>query len=99
MSLTQTPMNTTFSVLQQFNTIRQDFTDCVGVRNMLGAVLLLLTSLLVAGATQPQLGPLVHVEQGALRGTYLTSAGGRKFSAFQGIPYARPPTGKHRFKV
>jgi hypothetical protein len=66
---------------------------------MLGAVLLLLTPILVAGTAPPQLGPLVHVEQGALRGTYLTSAGGRKLAAFQGIPYARPPTGKHRFKV
>lgn len=65
---------------------------------MLGRVLLLLTPVLVSGAVPPQLGPLVHVEQGALRGKYLTSAGGRIFAAFQGIPYARPPTGKHRFK-
>jgi hypothetical protein len=66
---------------------------------MLGTVLLLLTPVLVAGSVPPKLGPLVHVEQGAIRGTYLTSAGGRKFAAFEGIPYARPPTGKHRFKV
>jgi hypothetical protein len=66
---------------------------------MLGRVLLLLTPVLVSGAVPPQLGPLIHVEQGALRGKYLTSAGGRIFAAFQGIPYARPPTGKHRFKV
>jgi len=65
---------------------------------MLGTVLLLLAPVLVAGTAPLQLGPLVHVEQGALRGTYLTSAGGRKLAAFQGIPYARPPTGKHRFK-
>jgi len=65
---------------------------------MLGTVLLLLTPVLVAGADPPKPGPLVHVEQGAIRGTYLTSAGGRKLAAFEGIPYARPPTGKHRFK-
>lgn len=59
---------------------------------------LLLTGVFVAGVPPPQQGPLVYVEQGALRGTYLTSAGGRIFAAFQGIPYARPPTGKHRFK-
>lgn len=69
------------------------------MRNMLWATFLPITAVLVFGAVPPQLGPLVHVEQGALRGTYLTSAGGRIFSAFQGIPYARPPTGKHRFKV
>lgn len=66
---------------------------------MLGQQLLLVIAVLVSGAVPPQVGPLVHVEQGALRGTYQTSAGGRIFSAFQGIPYARPPTGKHRFKV
>ncbi|XP_069694919.1 venom carboxylesterase-6-like [Periplaneta americana] len=60
--------------------------------------LLLLTVTLVCGAAPPQVGPLVHVEQGALRGTYLTSSGGRIFAAFQGIPYAKPPIGKHRFK-
>ena len=61
--------------------------------------LLLLSAVFVAGVPSPQQGPLVYVEQGALRGTYLNSAGGRIFAAFQGIPYARPPTGKHRFKV
>jgi hypothetical protein len=66
---------------------------------MLGTVLLLLTPVLIGGADPPQLGPLVHVEQGAIRGKYVTPAGGRKFAAFEGIPYARPPTGKHRFKV
>ena len=55
--------------------------------------------MLAAGVPSQQQGPLVYVEQGALRGTYLTSASGRIFAAFQGIPYARPPTGKHRFKV
>jgi hypothetical protein len=66
---------------------------------MLRGEILLVTAVLVSGAVPTQVGPLVHVEQGALRGTYLTSAGGRIFAAFQGIPYARQPTGKHRFKV
>jgi hypothetical protein len=66
---------------------------------MFTAELLLVVAVLVSGAVPPQVGPLVHVEQGALRGTYQTSASGRIFSAFHGIPYARPPTGKHRFKV
>lgn len=43
--------------------------------------------------------PTVQVQQGTLKGTYLTSRYGRKFAAFQGIPYAQPPTGDLRFKV
>lgn len=43
--------------------------------------------------------PTVHAQQGTLTGTYLTSRYGRKFAAFQGIPYAQPPIGDLRFKV
>ena len=43
--------------------------------------------------------PTVHVQQGTLTGTYFTSRYGRKFAAFQGIPYAQPPIGDLRFKV
>ena len=43
--------------------------------------------------------PQVHIEQGILQGTYLTSSNGRKYAAFQGVPYASPPIGKFRFKV
>jgi carboxylesterase type B len=42
--------------------------------------------------------PTVHAQQGTLTGTYLTSRYGRKFAAFQGIPYAQPPIGDLRFK-
>ncbi|PSN36676.1 Venom carboxylesterase-6 [Blattella germanica] len=66
---------------------------------MLRAGLLVLTAFWVVEALEPmQVGPIVYVEQGALRGSYLTSASGRIFAAFQGVPYARPPVGKHRFK-
>ncbi|PSN36678.1 hypothetical protein C0J52_16276 [Blattella germanica] len=43
--------------------------------------------------------PVVTIQQGLLQGTYMTSAKGRKFAAFQGVPYAHPPVGKHRFKL
>nr|CAD7259012.1 unnamed protein product [Timema shepardi] len=43
-------------------------------------------------------GPTIHVEQGAVKGTTLLSAGGRPFQAFQGIPYGKAPVGKYRFK-
>jgi hypothetical protein len=44
-------------------------------------------------------GPLVQVEQGALRGVRGLSIRDREFIAFLGIPYAQPPVGKLRFKV
>nr|CAD7443065.1 unnamed protein product [Timema bartmani] len=36
-------------------------------------------------------GPTIHVEQGAVKGTTLLSAGGKPFQAFQGIPYGKAP--------
>ncbi|XP_066996622.2 venom carboxylesterase-6 [Anabrus simplex] len=53
--------------------------------------------LFIGGVASSQ-GPTAHVEHGAVRGTYMKSVGGRTYSAFRGIPYARPPVGKHRFK-
>ena len=66
---------------------------------MFSVYLLLLIPAFVAGVPSLQQGPLIYTDQGALRGSYLTSVSGRTFAAFQGIPYARPPTGKYRFKV
>jgi Carboxylesterase type B len=43
--------------------------------------------------------PLVHIENGAVSGTYKLSTGGNRFLSFEGIPYARPPVGKYRFRV
>lgn len=43
--------------------------------------------------------PTVIATLGQVKGSYLTSASGRKFSAFRGIPYAQPPLGSLRFKV
>ncbi|XP_026687867.1 venom carboxylesterase-6-like [Diaphorina citri] len=42
--------------------------------------------------------PLVHIENGAVSGTYKLSTGGNRFLSFEGIPYARPPVGKYRFR-
>lgn len=34
---------------------------------------------------------------GSVKGSVRTSTNGKKYSAFQGVPYAVPPTGKRRF--
>lgn len=41
---------------------------------------------------------LVQTEQGELRGVVCENNEG-KYLAFKGIPYAKPPIGKLRFKV
>ncbi|KAF2902140.1 hypothetical protein ILUMI_04048 [Ignelater luminosus] len=41
----------------------------------------------------------VNISQGALKGKYQKTWKGRAFSAFTGIPYAKPPVGDLRFKA
>ncbi len=43
--------------------------------------------------------PSVTIEQGEVIGTYEKLSNGRILHAFKGIPYAKPPLGKLRFKV
>ncbi|GJQ67029.1 Est-6 [Trypoxylus dichotomus] len=42
--------------------------------------------------------PLVSIEDGLVRGTHKTSYHGRKYAAFEGIPYAQPPIQSLRFR-
>ncbi|XP_072949547.1 carboxylic ester hydrolase-like [Epargyreus clarus] len=42
--------------------------------------------------------PIVRVAQGILQGTWKQSTNGRQYASFQGVPYARPPVGKYRFR-
>ncbi|XP_060803244.1 carboxylic ester hydrolase [Amyelois transitella] len=42
--------------------------------------------------------PIVRVSQGILRGAWKISTNGRTYASFQGVPYARPPVGKYRFR-
>nr|AII21987.1 odorant degrading enzyme CXE13 [Sesamia inferens] len=42
--------------------------------------------------------PTVRVAQGLLQGTWKVSTKGRSYASFQGVPYARPPIGKYRFR-
>lgn len=43
--------------------------------------------------------PEVTIEDGHMRGQILSTKNGKSFSAFTGIPYAKPPVGSLRFKV
>ncbi|XP_047532977.1 venom carboxylesterase-6-like isoform X1 [Vanessa atalanta] len=42
--------------------------------------------------------PTVKIGNGILQGQWKVSTNGRKFASFNGIPYARPPLGKYRFR-
>lgn len=44
-------------------------------------------------------GPRVVTPLGGIRGFWKHSFNGRKFMAFEGIPYAQPPVGDLRFRV
>jgi carboxylesterase type B len=43
--------------------------------------------------------PVVTTSLGKIRGYLKTSHDGRKFSAFEGVPFAKPPIGSRRFEV
>ena len=54
----------------------------------------------VGGEENESKEPLVTIPSlGQVRGSLMTSAGGRQFLAFRGIPYAKPPIENLRFKV
>ncbi|XP_049873696.1 venom carboxylesterase-6-like [Pectinophora gossypiella] len=42
--------------------------------------------------------PVVRVSHGLLQGSWKVSHNGRTYASFEGIPYARPPVGKYRFR-
>lgn len=44
-------------------------------------------------------GPIVKTPLGSVQGKLIKSYEGRTVSAFEGIPYAKPPVGNLRFKV
>ena len=43
--------------------------------------------------------PRVVLDQGSLKGTTLTSRGGRNIYSFKSIPFAAPPIGDLKYKV
>lgn len=59
---------------------------------------MLLLALLV-GLSVADNVPRVKTPNGVVVGHYKTSYNGRKFTAFEGIPYAKKPIGALRFEV
>ncbi|XP_029158905.1 venom carboxylesterase-6-like [Nylanderia fulva] len=49
-------------------------------------------------ANSDEAAPRVKTPLGGLKGYYKTSQNGRKYEAYEGVPYALPPIGKLRFK-
>lgn len=58
-----------------------------------GFVIFLLLSVFLFGLLAE---PVVKISQGFLKGTIFESRKGRHISAFIGIPYGQPPSGKLR---
>lgn len=63
--------------------------------NMLLKILLTISCVIV-GSHQT---PTVTIKNGSITGIELSSHKGKRFNAYLGIPYAKPPVGPLRFKV
>ncbi|KAG6452860.1 venom carboxylesterase-6 [Manduca sexta] len=59
-------------------------------------LILLIAVAALAAAQGPN--PVVRVTHGVLQGSWKVSTKGRSYASFQGVPYARPPIGKYRFR-
>jgi len=64
-----------------------------------GLPIALLCLILAAQTNSDEAVPRVKIPLGGLKGYYKTAQNGRKYEAYEGIPYALPPIGKLRFKV
>ncbi|XP_077272626.1 venom carboxylesterase-6-like [Temnothorax americanus] len=61
-------------------------------------VLLGLNFIVIVHASTDEIAPKVKTPLGGLKGYYKISQNGRKYEAYEGVPYALPPVGKLRFK-
>lgn len=58
-------------------------------------VVLFLVSIVAVYSNYPE----VDIKDGKLKGKFMVTRKGRKFSGFLAIPFAKPPIGELRFKV
>ncbi|XP_011870237.1 PREDICTED: venom carboxylesterase-6-like isoform X2 [Vollenhovia emeryi] len=65
---------------------------------MLKLLVILLGFGFAVHASTNEAAPRVKTPKGAIKGYYKISQHGRKYEAYEGIPYALPPVGKLRFK-
>lgn len=43
--------------------------------------------------------PVIKLNLGYVRGSWMTSSHGKRYAAYKGVPYAAPPLGNLRFEV
>lgn len=88
--------------LSSFNALRH-FTTGTSFKNMVNRGPAFVSCLaLIAVFVGNCLGseyPEVNSPLGRVRGYYRTTDGGRNISAFEGVPFAKPPVGELRFEV
>ncbi|CAB3261750.1 unnamed protein product [Arctia plantaginis] len=62
-------------------------------------ILKLFLCLVVVGLVAAQApNPTIRIPHGVIQGAWKVSTKGRSYASFEGIPYARPPIGKYRFR-
>lgn len=66
---------------------------------ILFVILLAILAVNCENIDQNSSNPLITLSLGKIEGTLDSSLNGRTFYAFQGVPYALPPIGEHRFQV
>lgn len=72
---------------------------CILNLKMFSLRLFLFAVISVLAVAQHDKEPIVRIGHGVLQGIWKISNRGRTYGSFEGIPYARPPVGKYRFRV
>lgn len=54
---------------------------------------------LIINSVRSEIQPIVSTPLGEIKGHYKVSYKGKKYEAYEGIPFAQPPVGPGRFEV
>ncbi|KAJ8933688.1 hypothetical protein NQ318_008406 [Aromia moschata] len=63
------------------------------------AVLIFINVIIISVGVSEDAPPRVAIPLGDIEGSQKETVKGRTIFAFEGVPYARPPVGKYRFKT